>query len=382
MKMKTICYLSNKNYCIMKTVYRKIVRCLSVSVIALAALSCTKDSQLKVSTFACAFDAGGGQKTISVASDTQWDAVLGQTAGEHFTLTKTEGAIVLEAMENLSTEEISARVIVTAGNKSATIHVVQAPAGKDFSILPENLAYETGNRGGSLTIAVRYAGDWTVSSDCGWCVPVVDEDGRSFTVAIDENEAGEPRSACLSVLSGAGAALTEILVNQSSAPEEGYDALLGEWEIHCDKWLTGIGSEAPEELGEGTYAGFSLTAGKSLNTLQMEDIFIDYSVLEVYYDAEERTIAIPLGVWCTPDAEFYDIPNTENYLAVYSTGENTEIKGGYLYGRISEDGSEISVTGIDDGYGWGMCYRSYSGMQMYADLYYTASSNVTLKKIR
>lgn len=317
---------------------------------------------------------------IPVASDVQWNATIQQGEEGHFTLTVSETGILVEAKENLSTMEKQASVTLEAGNKTAQVNVVQAPSSEAFSILPENTSYEIGNDGGSLTIAVRYGEGWSVDSDSDWCLPLADADGRTFTVTVDKNGDGASREAIVSIVSESGAALSEISVRQSSEVSMEYDSLIGEWEIWSDRWFTGLGTETVGELGEGSYATLSLNRGGSSNTLQMEDFFMDYTVLEVYYDPQERTVAIPLGVWCTPDAEFYDILNTENYLAIYNIEENTEIKGGYLYGKLSEDGTEITLTGIDEGFGLGMCYRSYDGLRYYSDLYYTASSNVTLKK--
>jgi hypothetical protein len=114
----------------------------------------------------------------------------------------------------------------------------------------------------------------------------------------------------------------------------------------------------------------------------MVDFFMDNTVLDVYYNAAEHTIAIPLGVLVTPDSEYYNMEYPDNYLMLYRPDAPTidNIKSGYLYGKISDDNNTITISGIAAGYGLGLCNLSYDGYHFYDNLYYTRTNTITLHK--
>ena len=184
---------------------------------ALAAVSCEETAPalatLMVGSNEAEFTAAGGSKTIKVESSVKWSAEVAPATSRAeapeviseaswITLEEGENELIIKAARNAGTAERTGSVFVTAGDKTATIGVVQS--GSEVTISADRDSVKTNSAGIAQTIAITANIPWTLEASADW-IGLDKEEGEgngSFTVTIGPKETPSARTGSVAVYYG------------------------------------------------------------------------------------------------------------------------------------------------------------------------------------
>ena len=178
-------------------------------------------TSLEVSKNSISLNAGGGNDSFTIKSNTSWTVSSDQawctvspTSGSN------DGTVSIKAEENKNTTARSAIITVRYGDKSTTISVSQAAADVLLTVSPTSLSFT--EAGGSESISITSNTDWTVSSSNSWCSvsTTSGNNNGTVTVTVGANTSDSSRSATITVKSSNGSVTQEVSVTQAAKTEE------------------------------------------------------------------------------------------------------------------------------------------------------------------
>ena len=170
-----------------------LLKAAAVLMTGLLLFSCDKTqkvTELQLSDKTVSFEAGAGDKTISVTSNADWTVAC--TADWVTVNTKSgsgNGSFKISVPANDSFDVRGADITVTAGDKTQTVKVNQLSLTPSLLLDKESLEAEA--EGGDFNVAVTSNASWTVAADAAW-VTADKTSGNGngtvkFTVAANED---------------------------------------------------------------------------------------------------------------------------------------------------------------------------------------------------
>ena len=168
-------------------------------------------------------EVAGLEKTIEFESNIDWTAA---SDADWVTVTPASGkasdakaSITIKAGENVLTKVRTAKVSVSAGNKTAVITVSQKAAPAYFRLTSSS--EQTIEYNGETSISFESNAAWTVSSDAEWLSvsPANGEGNGTVNVKAGINESNDKRTAKL--VFTAGEATAEVTIIQKSKETDG-----------------------------------------------------------------------------------------------------------------------------------------------------------------
>lgn len=357
----------------------KLVLYLLLSVVLFTDCSKDNDAILKVSSTVCAFNADGGEKTITVGTDTPpWSAAITDDFKGHFSLNIKDNLFIIKATENTD-EFLTTLVNVTAGNVTIPIKVTQQvmPKNEYISVIPDIENYTFYYEGGVFEASVSGTDEWTASCEAEWCTVYTDTAAGTLTVSAAQNIADEVRTTTLyisgnSEVSEAGKTISLVQTGQKDDP---YYSVIGEWNLHCSKWKKSNGEEYPA----GSYASCRIDYDSYNESYVIRDLFKEGSTIIAPYNKFEDSLNIPLGWLILNDGTFkYFYVITQ----ISPEGNSFNLGEGGIYGILSADRKTITFKGIEAGWGFGVVAYS-TQLQDYITLnylYYAADNDIVLQK--
>lgn len=177
--------------------------------------------ELSVSDKTIAFEAAGGDKTVTVTCNDAWTVsctadwlTVSPKSGEG------NGSLKVTAPENTTFDVRPADITVTAGDKSQTIRVNQLAVLPSLAMAPESA--EVPHAGGDIDLKITANVPWalTVQEGCDWLLADKKEGTGSTDVKVTvlQNLEREARTARITVKETVGGTLKELTVNQGPAP--------------------------------------------------------------------------------------------------------------------------------------------------------------------
>lgn len=258
------------------------------------------DAYLRVSPDNCEFSGDGGERTLSVESNSDWR--VSNNVPDWCKLDKKEGKsgktqLVVTVEENPNTSNRETQIILS-GEKSATISISQK--GKDYSLTlgTDNVTVDA--RGGedmSKTFSVTCNGSWstTVQHEGGgsWCSISPSYGGATganplnVKVVCQPNYATSPRYATIKVVAGNNAKEAPVKVTQEAATYPVFSGVPTCREISNTKQEVTISFTSMFEVTE---CGFCLGTGSQPTTrYKMEGMRGTSGTVKMELDVEEGT---------------------------------------------------------------------------------------------
>ena len=256
------------------------------------------DAFLKVSPDSYEFSGDGGERTLSVESNSDWR--VSNNVPDWCKLDKKEGKsgktqLVVTVEENPNTSNRETQIILS-GEKSATISISQK--GKDYSLTLSTDNVTVDARGGedmSKTFSVTCNGSWstTVQHEGGgsWCSISPSYGGATganplnVKVVCQPNYATSPRYATIKVVAGNNAKEAPVKVTQEAATYPVFSGVPTCREISNTKQEVTISFTSMFEVTE---CGFCLGTGSQPTTrYKMEGVSGTSGTIKMELDVEE-----------------------------------------------------------------------------------------------
>ncbi len=258
------------------------------------------DAYLKVSPDKCEFNGDGGERTLSVESNSDWR--VSNNVDEWCKLDKKEGKsgktqLVVTVEENPNTSNRETQIVLS-GEKSATISISQK--GKDYSLTlgTDNVTVDA--RGGedmSKIFTVKCNGSWNTTilhEDGGsWCSinpsngGATGENPLNIKVLCQPNYTTERRYATIKVIAGNNAKEASVKVTQEPATEPAFPTAPTCREISNTKWEVTISFTSMFEVTE---CGFCLgKESQPTKQYKMEGMRGTSGTIKMELDVEEGT---------------------------------------------------------------------------------------------
>lgn len=179
---------------------------------AMVISSCQNENNttLEISEVSLDLPKVASDNTVTIATDADtWSAF---TTAEWITTKANGGELTVSVMENTTTKERSAKVVVIAGEMSQTIDIHQAASDVTIVTLPDKLNID--QWGGTFQFDVNAnTKDWTISSDADWVTLNPKQFKSEVVVQVAENTDRAERIATLTLT--AGSATQQFVINQS-----------------------------------------------------------------------------------------------------------------------------------------------------------------------
>ena len=277
----------------------------------LAIGGCSKNEPLVVesitlSTHGVAFDSDGGSRTIAVMpfpEDVEWRIVCAEQA-DWFTVSATDGAIMVDAEVNYSTKQRRGEFSVVSPNgefESVDVAVMQEAASELSYSTSAAEVYDVDSEGGAITFSVVCDNEWGVSTVEEWIATEVDIEAGRVVLNIAKNEGEEQLVGEVELWFGCGEQRVEqqVIVNVGTRADNPYYKLIGNWEITATKWFYSpngsLNSLDYSPNASEYYLIFSMEEAEYGETLTMRNFLYPGTSLEVRYDKATGGIVIPFG---------------------------------------------------------------------------------------
>ena len=277
----------------------------------LAIGGCSKNEPLVVesitlSTHGVAFDSDGGSRTIAVMpfpEDVEWRVVCAEQA-DWFTVSAADGAIMVDAEVNYSTEQRRGEFSVVSPNgvfESVDVAVMQEAASELSYSTSAAEVYDVDSEGGAITFSVVCDNEWGVSTAEEWIATEVDVEAGRVVLNIAKNEGEEQLVGEVELWFGCGEQRVEqrVIVNVGTRADNPYYKLIGNWEITATKWFYSpngsLNSLDYSPNASEYYLIFSMEEAEYGETLTMRNFLYPGTSLEVRYDKATEGIVIPFG---------------------------------------------------------------------------------------
>ena len=155
-------------------------------------------AELKVTTDKLSYEGHGGDKTLSINSNTFWEA---GSSMDWIHLNPEEGrgsmTITVSADPNPSTrEERQAVVTIQNGLQSYQINIVQALTPEKLEVNKKTVNFSA--QAGNDNVTVNSNVSWSVSSDDSWCT-VSPRSETEFSIQVSQNKSYSPRNTKVNV---------------------------------------------------------------------------------------------------------------------------------------------------------------------------------------
>ena len=299
-----------ETYYSMKSMNRGLLYTLALGLL-LAIGGCSKNEPLVVesitlSTHGVAFDSDGGSRTIAVMpfpEDVEWRVVCAEQA-DWFTVSAADGAIMVDAEVNYSTEQRRGEFSVVSPNgvfESVDVAVMQEAASELSYSTSAAEVYDVDSEGGAITFSVVCDNEWGVSTAEEWIATEVDVEAGRVVLNIAKNEGEEQLVGEVELWIGCGEQRVEqrVTVNVGTRAENPYYKLIGDWEITATKWFYSpngsLNSLDYSPNASEYYLIFSMEEAEYGETLTMRNFLYPGTSLEVRYDKATGGIVIPFG---------------------------------------------------------------------------------------
>jgi hypothetical protein len=322
---------------------------------------------IRVLSNGCVFEASGGNSFIAIETDgMKWDAKLSGESSLWFSIVNEEAGIRVTAPLNNEISEKRAEIIITAGEFSMELPVVQnggSATTVGLSLIPEVEEMAFNSEGGDFTITVVADVAWsaTLSEPTDWLKLTADNHANTLRGNALPNEGTTVRKSSIIITAGDNSITLDVA--QYTQAEHPYFGMLGEWDLYCDAWFQG---QTPVNAGKYTKCTFEPSEVNS--AFVMRNLFIEGSILKIYFNPARNTIEIPVGwlVKALPVYYYIDMIDIRNMF----------VDRGDLRGDISADRNTIELSGFPEGFGFGVTADNGESVSLVYDSYYTAG-NVT-----
>ena len=146
------------------------------------------------------FNASGGTKTVTVATNGTWQIGSNSTSWGH--VSKNGNQISIRADRNNGSSQRSGSIIIKAGNKEKNIYISQSGTSvsqSNLSVSSDNLQFDS--NGGTKTISITSSGAWQIGTNiASW--GHLTKNGNQLSVKIDRNSNTTSRSDWFTVKMG------------------------------------------------------------------------------------------------------------------------------------------------------------------------------------
>lgn len=291
-----------------------------------AVLKLTQDvpqHYVEVSPASIICGAVGGEYTVEVSSDIEWEVVTPQWVNSSMMNGSNDATLTLTISPiegDMSESRIGEVVIGKHDLASATVIIEQKVSPVlGIEVVPGNLDYAC--TGETKTIAVTTEDNWTATVGEEW-ITLNQNEGQGnaeISVTVGENPLYEDRQSNI-IFATAGGAQVELIIRQEASPDPHFLEVSplvfqfgkegGEREIHVscdDEWTFDLNCDwlsVSQQSGTGNAVVVLTAAPNTINELKMQDFIIKSGVLSEQLTASQAPGDNPIIASFEPDTLF------------------------------------------------------------------------------